>query len=482
VLVGSVRVEPADPVHGGKDRSAVLHARDWAAVRQVPGAAEADLSVERNLAKPDHFVWPSDLAGMASGQKLQRRTRRQLCDKQIRRDPALVAYYDFQRRSDAPGELHVDGPTATALNGVIQRVPPQYFYALHSVGGNVLGDKPVEVSSWYNDGQNYLSAHLTDRSEASHAFSDGDSDQRLVIHGFNSPLAVVRVWRAEDRVPQQVTIRSSHADRSSLNAADYETTLADRSSLSFNDAGYADVAVKAPAGTQSLFLDFGDRTEYYPAGGWKMPAGVRTVEVQAFAAPPAAVSPSAPPWWTSGRESGRTALQFDGINTRVTINVPRRLTQMTLAAWMTVDFIDDRSPSSGLLTSADPNKSGAPAEGIRWHIGRTGEILFRAGDCDLATPSVLPWQTWNRGRWRHLAVVTDPAHQRTACYLDGRPVHVQTLSDRFAATISTAGIGGWRSANGQMNCGFYGRMDQLVVLARAMTDAEIAALYEIEKP
>ena len=68
------------------------------------------------------------------------------------------------------------------------------------------------------------------------------------------------------------------------------------------------------------------------------------------------------------------------------------------------------------------------------------------------------------------------------CYLDGKPVHVQPLSDRFAATIGVASVGGWRSANGQTNCGFYGRMDELLILSRAMTDADIANLYEMEKP
>ena len=367
VLVGSVRVEPANHGNGTKDRSVVLHARDRAAVQKTADAAEADMTVEHNLAKPDHLVWPSELAGMARQQKLQRLARRKQSDEQIRNDPALVAYYDFQCRSDAPGELHAVGPAATALDGVIQRTLPQYFYSLHSVAGNVLAGKPIEVSSSYDSDPTWAVFHLTDRSEAS---------ARIFGRRLRSTHGDPRIQQSAKRRSPLEGRRSGgptgddqeFAHRTGVRSTPPTTKrrLPTRRRFRSTTPDMPTSPSRAPAGTQCLFLDFGDRTEYYPGGEWKLPAGVRTVEVQAFASPPALVSPTTPPWWTGGRESGKTALQFDGVNTRVTINVPQRLSQMTLAAWMTVDFIDDRSPSSGLLTSADSNKPGVPAEGIRW--------------------------------------------------------------------------------------------------------------------
>ena len=316
-------------------------------------------------------------------------------------------------------------------------------------------------------------------AETPHVFADGDVQQRLVIHGFNSAVGLIRIWRGEDRIAQQVTIKSSLFDLSSLNAADYGTTLASLSSLSFNDAGYVDIAVKAPAGTQSLFFDFGNRTEYYPTAGWPQPAGVRTMEIQAFATVPTFPAASAPPVWTRGRVPGTTALSFD--NAGVKINLPRRLTQMTLAAWLTVTFIDDKYTTGGLLTSEGSGEPGGSPEKLHWQIARTGEIHFGTATDNFTTPSVLPWQTWDRNRWRHLAVVADPAHQRLACYLDGKQVHAERLPQSFAGVFGIAGIGSWQSASGRIEHGFRGRMDELLILSRAMTDQEIVEMYQAER-
>ena len=360
--------------------------------------------------------------------------------------------------------------------------PLQTFHATADSPTNVLRGKPAETSSTYNKGGLFAPSHLTDCSDASHVFTDYDPDQRLAIHGFNSPLSVIRIWRAEDRVAQQMSIKSSLADLVSLQATDYETTLATYSTVAFNDEGYVDVPVKAPPGTKSLFLRFGNRTEYYPNGSWDHVAGIRIQEIQAFASTAPVIETKAPTSWTRGRFADSTSLRFNGVDTQVQIRLPQRLEAMTLAAWLTVEFLDDRRTSCGVLTSAAWGQHGSSTESVRLHLGRGGEVFFDAGGCKFVTPSVLPWQTWDRNRWRHLAVVIDPSQAKAFCYLDGRQVLSEKLSGHFAATVGVASLGGLQHTDGQTDGGFRGRMSELTILSRAMADGEIAELYELGRP
>ena len=56
--------------------------------------------------------------------------------------------------------------------------------------------------------------------------------------------------------------------------------------------------------------------------------------------------------WTTGRMTGKQALHFDGDQARVKVSLPQRMTQMTLAAWVAIEFISD-SKEIGSGRSAD---------------------------------------------------------------------------------------------------------------------------------
>ena len=86
-----------------------------------------------------------------------------------------------------------------------------------------------------------------------------------------------------------------------------------------------------------------------------------------------------------------------------------------------------------------------------------------AGGRQMTSP-VLPWQEWGRQRWRHLAVVADPAHQQVKCYLDGKSVFQGALRRDFSACFGNAQIGNWQPMTGLKERAFCGRMDELVIL------------------
>lgn len=146
---------------------------------------------------------------------------------------------------------------------------------------SLLGGLEVVTSSEY---AGFSASGATDKASAQHVFADGDTDMRMVIHGFNSEIKQIRIWRDmsdSNRVPAMVTIRSSKSNNASLTDL-FETSLVESVALgteAFSADGYATISVNAPAGTRSLLFDFGDVDSN---GGYY---GLRIMEIQAFATP-----------------------------------------------------------------------------------------------------------------------------------------------------------------------------------------------------
>lgn len=145
---------------------------------------------------------------------------------------------------------------------------------------NLLGGKPVTASSEYSG---FNASATTDGLANQFVFADGDSDMRVVVHGFSSEVKQIRIWRDTsdvNRVPAFVTIKSSTNDNALLTDS-YELSLVDTLTLgaeAFVD-GYVTINVNAPEGTRSLFFDFGgvdSNGSHY---------GDRIMEIQAFSTP-----------------------------------------------------------------------------------------------------------------------------------------------------------------------------------------------------
>lgn len=143
---------------------------------------------------------------------------------------------------------------------------------------NLLLGKPVSASSSY--GGPFSPAFATDGTGEQHVFQDPGGDQRLVVSSIDSGFNTIRLWRDPEspRVAARALIKSSSLDLIAFDDPLWasQSTLTDLTSIAFNDAGYADITVNAPAGTESLFFDFG-------AGDSNGSSyGIRVVEVQAF--------------------------------------------------------------------------------------------------------------------------------------------------------------------------------------------------------
>ncbi len=97
----------------------------------------------------------------------------------------------------------------------------------------------------------------------------------------------------------------------------------------------------------------------------------------------------------------------------------------------------------------------------------------RDGHPDSRLP-VLPEQ----GRWVHLATVYDSARQTVRFYLNGQFDCESRLTVAHPPRLGQAQIGNWNQQDRKLS----GRVDELLLLGRAMTDDEIRSLHAAGNP
>lgn len=185
-----------------------------------------------------------------------------------------------------------------------------------------------------------------------------------------------------------------------------------------------------------------------------------------------------------GRWPGSHAPEFVNVGDHLKLDVGggRDWPQLTLAAWVRIDRLG--APYQSLLHT-DGWSQNNPGQ-VHWIINRDttmrlaliGNVLApgsveRQGHPDSRTP-VLPEQ----GRWVHLAAVYDSAQKTARFYLNGQFDSETRLQTAPPARLGPAQIGNWNQQDRKLS----GRVDELLLLGRAMTDAEIHALHAAGNP
>lgn len=185
-----------------------------------------------------------------------------------------------------------------------------------------------------------------------------------------------------------------------------------------------------------------------------------------------------------GRWPGSRAAEFVevGDHLRLEIGGDHSWPRLTLAAWVRLDHLG--APYQSLLHT-DGWSEENPGQ-VHWMINGDAtmrlalrENVLAAGSeekngyPDSGTP-VLSEQ----GRWVHLAVVYDSDKGTVRFYLNGRFDRETRQSLAHPARLGPAQIGNWDRQDRKLS----GRIDQLVVLGRAMSDEEIGEYYEAGSP
>jgi hypothetical protein len=185
-----------------------------------------------------------------------------------------------------------------------------------------------------------------------------------------------------------------------------------------------------------------------------------------------------------GRWPGSHAPEFVHVGDHLKLDVGggRDWPQLTLAAWVRIDRLG--APYQSLLHT-DGWSQQNPGQ-VHWMINRDttmrlaliGNTLApganeRDGHPDSRT-SVLPEQ----GRWVHLATVYDATRGTVRFYLNGQFDKEVRQKIAYPARLGPAQIGNWNQQDRKLS----GRVDEMLLLGRAMTDAEIHALHAAGNP
>lgn len=185
-----------------------------------------------------------------------------------------------------------------------------------------------------------------------------------------------------------------------------------------------------------------------------------------------------------GRWPGSHAPEFTELGDHLKLDAGggRDWPQLTLAAWVRLDRLG--APYQSLLHT-DGWEASKPGQ-VHWMVTRhaTMRLALRGntlaagsdeteGSPDSRTP-VLP----ELGRWLHLATVYDAQTRSVRFYLNGRFDKETRQELAHPASLGPARIGNWDRQDRKLS----GRVDELLLLGRALSDAEIGALFEAGNP
>jgi hypothetical protein len=187
--------------------------------------------------------------------------------------------------------------------------------------------------------------------------------------------------------------------------------------------------------------------------------------------------------WNTGRLSGKHALQFNGPDDCVRINVPQEADNLTLAAWVCAYSLDN--PLNGILMSDEWGRGGQ----VHWQLSFNGCVGFSVFDSVIRSgneESAPVFDAKRLFRWTHLAAVYDREAARIRFYADGDAMGEVNVAKRVPIRIGAARIGHWNSATmidkKSTVRSFHGRIDELAIFGRVCSPDEIQRMFEAGKP
>ena len=196
--------------------------------------------------------------------------------------------------------------------------------------------------------------------------------------------------------------------------------------------------------------------------------------------------------WSEGRWPGKGALEFKGASDRVRLGVPGEHRALTYLAWVRTDGLPNASNSllaavqSGLgAADWDLTNDGGLSFRVRAARGQVPVYFYGGVSANVATPL-------HRGQWLHLATVYDVNAGSITHYVDGQPAGTLLPKKVVPATLDELELGNWALSPAARKFwpaerpiprrNFVGRIDELAIVARAMSREEIASHYEVGRP
>jgi len=187
---------------------------------------------------------------------------------------------------------------------------------------------------------------------------------------------------------------------------------------------------------------------------------------------------------SQGRWREKKALEFQSVNDRVRLAVPKEFRAMTLSAWVCLKGLDREFNSLFMSDGFDPGT-------VHWLIrgdGVLGLTVFgpRVGKFQImASPAVASLE--KLGMWQHLAVVIDGKAREVVHYVNGSPVSRHALAIGPPFRVGSAELANWNARSGpnpepSLVRNLSGSLDEFELFSRVLSDAEVRELYLKGKP
>ena len=178
--------------------------------------------------------------------------------------------------------------------------------------------------------------------------------------------------------------------------------------------------------------------------------------------------------WVTGRWPGKRALLFDQVGDAVEIHIPGELKQFSFGAWVNLDRLD--APITSILNSMD-YKEGA----LHLQVSRSGNTFVpavyprvRKEKTDVSIPT---------GRWVLLTAVVDVENNVGRTWVNGQRTLKATFDPSSFVRPGTCLLGAYQiETDGERTKEFRGRMDEVFLINRILTQAEIRRIYKHGRP
>jgi len=181
--------------------------------------------------------------------------------------------------------------------------------------------------------------------------------------------------------------------------------------------------------------------------------------------------------WVSGRWPGKQALLFDRADDHVELDVSGAHDELTLSFWVKVDRLDHEY--NALL-----NSKGWESGDLHFQIKRTGLAWANVNGKKASRPGY-SGEAIERGRWLHIVGVVSRTEETIRTYVNGQLEWEQAFRLDGSIAPGACGLGNWVDIPEKwqpVQRAFKGRMDEVAIWSRALSEKEIKAHYQAGRP
>jgi hypothetical protein len=179
--------------------------------------------------------------------------------------------------------------------------------------------------------------------------------------------------------------------------------------------------------------------------------------------------------WTLGRWPGKEALLFERDADCVQLDVPGEHRELTTAVWLKVDRLD-------FELNAILNSDGSEAGDMHFQMTRQGQP--RGGVLGHKQSEIFVGRGIEIGKWAHVAMVISSAAHTQRIYVNGKLSRERRFDGRGVIAPGRCRLGNWLPDTPLLepNRALRGRVDELAIWKRALTEDEINRLVEASRP